>query len=89
MDYKFVAEALAHFSSPIRLEILDRLQKEGEKSVTDLSSELGLSLSGVSQHLTRLRAAGIVEGRRESQKILYSIVSDPGTDLVLDLAERL
>jgi hypothetical protein len=40
-------------------------------STTDLSRRLGVSAGGVSQHLSVLRAAGLVHGQRAGRSVLY------------------
>ena len=55
-----------------RLRILCELH-QGERSVMALESVIGLSQSALSQHLAKLRRAGIVSTRREAQTIYYSI----------------
>lgn len=57
-----------------RLLILCQLA-EGEKSVGELERRVGLSQSGLSQHLALLRRKGIVQTRREAQSIFYSLAS--------------
>ena len=59
---------------PKRLEIIDLL-KEGEKSVSQLSSITGYSKANVSQHLTALRRVKIVEARREGASAFYRIIN--------------
>ena len=58
-----------------RLLILVNLQK-GEKSVSELKPILKLSQSALSQHLARLRRDKLVQTRRVSQTIYYSISCD-------------
>ena len=65
---------LRAMSNPSRLLILCLLA-EGEKSVGELESAIGLSQSGLSQHLAVLRRKGIVSTRREAQSIFYSLTS--------------
>lgn len=57
---------------PGRLMILCNLA-EGERSVGDLAAELEISQSALSQHLARMRSEGLVETRRDSQNIYYSV----------------
>jgi DNA-binding transcriptional ArsR family regulator len=57
-----------------RLLILCQLA-EGEKSVGELERLVGLSQSGLSQHLALLRRKRIVATRREAQSIYYSLAS--------------
>ena len=44
---------------------------ESPRSTTELAGELGLTPGGVSQHLTVLRDAGLVCGRRVARSVLY------------------
>lgn len=69
-----------------RLMVLCQLA-EGELSVSDLQSRVGLSQSALSQHLALLRAEGIVATRREGQVIFYRL-DDPAAMRVIEtLAE--
>lgn len=70
-----VADRLALLANAKRLLILCELAK-GERSVGALQQAVGLGQSALSQHLARLRQAGMVDTRRESQTIHYRI-SDP------------
>lgn len=65
---------LKAMSNPSRLLILCQLA-EGERSVGELERLVGLSQSGLSQHLALLRQKGIVTTRREAQSIFYSLAS--------------
>ncbi len=57
-----------------RLQIVHLLIDGKEKSVSEIESFVpDLSQSALSQHLGRLRQAGIVKTRRSSQTIFYSI----------------
>ncbi|MEM8817215.1 MAG: metalloregulator ArsR/SmtB family transcription factor [Pseudomonadota bacterium] len=53
------------------------LLSEGELSVGDLNANVDLSQSALSQHLARLRKQGLVNTRRESQTIYYSLADGP------------
>lgn len=64
--------ALAH---PVRLAILDELAG-GEQTTGALVEALELPQPLVSQHLARLRGAGVVEWRREGTRRLYRL-ADP------------
>lgn len=69
-----------------RLMLLCQLA-DGELSVRDIQSRVGLSQSALSQHLALLRAEGIVGTRRESQTIYYSIVDHAAMRVIETLAE--
>jgi DNA-binding transcriptional ArsR family regulator len=64
-----------------RLLILCNLL-EGPLSVGELNERVELSQSALSQHLALLRAAGLVETRRESQSIVYSLPAGPVTQVM-------
>jgi DNA-binding transcriptional ArsR family regulator len=55
---------------------------EGELSVTELNTRVPVSQSALSQHLARLREAGMVATRRESQTVYYRL-DDPDVSLVI------
>ena len=69
------SQLLAAMANPKRLLILCNLV-EGEMNVTELSERVGLSQSPLSQHLSKLRAWGLVKPRREAQQVNYSLASD-------------
>ena len=74
-----VAHALA---DPKRLCVLELLADGGERSVGDLSRNVGCQVPNMSQHLTVLRSAGIVTSRREGSTVLYRIADDDVLTLV-------
>jgi len=55
---------------------------DGERSVGDLNELVPLSQSALSQQLARLRAQGIVQTRRESQTIYYSLGPGPVNQVI-------
>ncbi|MGD0526545.1 MAG: metalloregulator ArsR/SmtB family transcription factor [Polyangiaceae bacterium] len=52
------------------------LLRERELSVTDLVRVTGISQSGVSTHLARLREGGVVRDRRDGQRSFYALAKD-------------
>ncbi len=77
---------LKAMSNSSRLLILCQLA-EGEKSVGELERRVGLSQSGLSQHLALLRQKGIVTTRREAQSIFYSLASKEAKAVMAALYE--
>ena len=63
-------------AEPNRRRILDLL-REDERSVSDLTSKLGISQPGVSKHLLLLREAGLVEVTVDARRRLYRLRSEP------------
>lgn len=59
---------------PERLAILEML-REGERCVCDIESALGQRQAYVSQQLSVLRDAGLVESRRDKWRIIYRLTS--------------
>ncbi|MHB8531489.1 MAG: ArsR/SmtB family transcription factor [Solirubrobacteraceae bacterium] len=62
-------EALERLMGRTRAALLTAL--DSPRSTTELAGELGLTPGGVSQHLTVLREAGLVCGRRVTRSVLY------------------
>lgn len=60
------------FANPTRLQMLELLG-HGEWAVAKLQAELGVSKPNLSQHLTLLKAAGIVSTRRQGRNIYCSL----------------
>lgn len=81
------AEFLKALANPYRLQVLCELHN-GEKSVGELETVVGLSQSALSQHLARLRKDGVVSTRRQSQTIYYSL-AHPGAQRVITVLHNL
>lgn len=60
---------------------------DGEQTAGELLGHSTLSQSALSQHLGKLREAGLVATRRDGQKIHYSIASQEARKLVETLCE--
>ena len=74
---------LKMLASEQRLILMCRLA-DGECSVGELAAHDGQAQTAASQHLAKLRAAGLVTTRREAQTIYYRL-SDPDAARVIDL----
>lgn len=68
------SQLLTAMANPRRLLILCNLL-EGELNVGELAARVELGQSPLSQHLSKLRAWGLVATRREGQQIKYSLAS--------------
>jgi len=66
------AESLRLLADATRIKILWALL-QGESSVTCLAEIVGATPTAVSQHLAKLRLAGLVRGRREGTFIYYHV----------------
>lgn len=65
-----------------RLLVLCALVDAGELSVGQLNERVPLSQSALSQHLSILRRDGLVETRRESQTIHYSLADGTAAQVI-------
>ena len=59
-------------ADPTRRAIFERLCREGEKTVGDLTAKAGVSQPVVSRHLGVLKEAGLVRGRHAGRQTHYS-----------------
>jgi rhodanese-related sulfurtransferase len=67
-----IGKALA---SPRRLEIVDLLA-QGERTVEEIARETAMSVASASQHLQALKAARMVEARREGLYMHYRLADE-------------
>ncbi len=83
--YEQVAALVKALAHPVRLQILQILQTEGEACVCHLEVVLGQRQPYISQQLMRLRDAGLVVDRRDGMNVFYAL-ADEQIALVLDTA---
>lgn len=76
-SFELLSQILSLAGNEVRLKILFLLEEEGELCPCDLSDILGMSIPAVSQHLRKLKDAGIVQIRKSGQTIFYSLKSEP------------
>ncbi|MEU5721536.1 MULTISPECIES: metalloregulator ArsR/SmtB family transcription factor [unclassified Micromonospora] len=69
-DVAAATEMLRMLADGTRLRLM-HLLSEGEHDVTALVAAVGLARPAVSQHLGKLRLAGLVSVRREGRRALY------------------
>jgi rhodanese-related sulfurtransferase len=72
-------------SSPIRIEFLELLA-QSERSVEQLAGLTGTTLANTSQHLQRLRQAGLILGRKEGLRVFYRLAGDEVVALLSAMA---
>ena len=73
--YSILATMVKAMANPHRLEIVDLLG-QGEKTVEEIANETSMSIANTSQHLQVLKAANLVEIRREGNFIHYKLAHD-------------
>lgn len=64
------AKALGH---PVRVYIMNLLSEQSCCYSGDLSDELPIAKSTLSQHLKELKSAGLIQGEIEAPKIKYCV----------------
>jgi ArsR family transcriptional regulator len=67
--------SLKAMSHPLRLKILCNVA-DGELTVQEIVNRAGTSQSNVSQHLATLRDKGILDSRKDANRVYYR-VGDP------------
>jgi len=72
-------------SSEVRLEILELLA-QSERRVEELAELTQHSVANVSQHLQKLRQAGLVLGRKQGQNVHYRLSGDRVAELLTVLS---
>jgi ArsR family transcriptional regulator, cadmium/lead-responsive transcriptional repressor len=88
LETDLVAKYFRGLGDPIRLRILELLQRESELSVGALVERLGLPQPQVSNHLACLRWCGFVEARREGRTV-FNRIADDRVETMLELAQSL
>jgi DNA-binding transcriptional ArsR family regulator len=73
MKYNEITEILKVLAHPVRLCIVNNLLELGECNVGHMQTCLEIPQSTVSQHIQKLRTAGIIEGKRKGLEINYKI----------------
>ncbi|HOU96075.1 MAG TPA: metalloregulator ArsR/SmtB family transcription factor [Bacteroidales bacterium] len=68
-----ILKAIAH---PVRISIIECLEKEGRLTVSQIHTLLGIGQANVSHHLGIMRDKGILSAKREGKNIYYSLKDD-------------
>ena len=79
-------EVLKALSNETRIKIMCMLM-DGEKSAGELAAGTNMRLPAISQHLSKMRAAGLVISRREAQTIYYKANEGVGRAVVGTLCD--
>jgi DNA-binding transcriptional ArsR family regulator len=79
-----IFEQVAHYfgllADPTRLRILSLLCGQ-ERSVGEVVDAIGLTQANISRHLNILYRAGVVDRRREGNRIMYRVVDPNFVDI--------
>jgi len=80
-QYKEISQIFKALAHPSRLRLMENLMKR-ECCVSEIQKCIDLSQPNVSQHLSVLKEAGLIVGRRERNKICYSISDERITKIL-------
>jgi DNA-binding transcriptional ArsR family regulator len=86
-QFTTAASVFALLADPTRLHLLWVLA-QGEADVTALAEQTGAARTAVSQHLAKLRLAGLVQPRREGRRAVYSLTDGHLRRLVVEALSR-
>lgn len=85
IDYTEQAALLKALSNPVRLQIVHNLLRSGCRNVSCMEQGTGMSQSCISQHLQKLRSAGVVAAQRSGNEVYYRASSRDAASLVAAL----
>ncbi|MGL4362463.1 MAG: ArsR/SmtB family transcription factor [Cellulosilyticaceae bacterium] len=77
-----ILKALAH---PARLCIAANLHFKGKCNVSNIQHYMDMPQSTISQHLSKLKSAGIIKGVRTGLEIEYNVVDDCAIEILKTL----
>ena len=80
-----VAEILKAMGHPVRLCILNGIIQTGGCNVSHMQDCLERPQSTISQHLQKLRSAGIIEGTRNGTEITYTLKNQKVLEIITTL----
>jgi len=80
--YNETADMLKILAHPVRICIVKGLLSNGECNVSHMQNCLNAPQSTISQHLQKLRTAGIIEGRRNGVEIYYTVCNEKVASLM-------
>jgi len=84
---KAASEGLRAIAHELRLAVLCHLL-DGPMCVGELMAATGASQSNLSQHLAKMRMLGLLNSRKEGQRVIYSIATQEMGGLI-DVLRRI
>jgi len=75
-SFQKMTKLLSIAGSDVRLKILYLLNLENELCPCDLADILKMSVPAISQHIRKIKDAGIINSRRDGQTLYYSLNKD-------------
>lgn len=87
IDTEKTAEIFKALSSETRLKIVFGLIAKNECNVSKMAEGLNIAQPNVSQHLSVLKNAGIIEGYRKGNQICYKVTNELVAKIVKNMEE--
>ncbi len=81
-EFEINAELLKALSHPVRLCIVRGLLENGPCNVSNMHNCLEMPQSTVSQHVSKLKSAGIIKGVRNGTEIVYEVTDSKVKKLI-------
>jgi len=83
-----VSETIKIIGHPQRLRILEYIDLHGESTVGAIVEGTGGQQAAVSQHLNKMRLAGIISSRRDGKQVYYSGLADSAVTILNCMRRR-
>ena len=84
--YERQATLCKAFANPTRLHLIEMLQK-GERWASELQEGLGISKANLSQHLAILRDKGVLNTRKDANRVYYRVADQRTLQLIVLMRE--
>lgn len=72
-QYRQLEKIVRGFSNHRRIEILDLLDRNPERSVMETAEALGINFKTASEHMRRLHNAGLIRKRNEGNAVRHAL----------------
>jgi ArsR family transcriptional regulator len=83
-----MADALRVLAHAYRLRIIEHLDRKGASPVHAVGLALGGTQGALSQHLSRMRAAGIIRAERRGKEVWYTIANPDSLTILNCMRKR-
>ncbi len=85
---KLTAELFKTLGHPVRIKILQMLRNE-ERCVCELMEDIDIEQSNLSQHLGILKKQGLIDSRKDGQRVIYWIAYPSVKQLIVAAEQTL
>jgi len=76
-----IADILKCIAHPVRLRVMELLQQQEPRTVSEIRTALGIEQSLLSHHLTKMKDKGILQAVRQGKHIHYQLTDRQLTKL--------